>query len=83
MLYLSFANDQAAFGMRSRAMENILKPVNLYTIILFNGVVKNVRVLTLPVIGGKYPDSWHYNHMDDPRLHVAGVDHAFLLVVAR
>jgi hypothetical protein len=27
-------------------------------------------------VGGKYPDAWHYLHMYDPVIHVAGLDHA-------
>ena len=34
-------------------------------------------------VGGKYPDSWHFLHMQDPTCHLAGLDHAGLSVALR
>ena len=48
-------------------MGSTAKRESLYTIILFSGGSKRTGP-DLARIGGKYPDSWHYNHMLDPRI---------------
>ncbi len=46
-------------------MANIQKQVSLFMTIRSNGVSKRTGP-DLARVGGKYPDSWHYNHMYDP-----------------
>jgi cytochrome c oxidase cbb3-type subunit I/II len=34
-------------------------------------------------VGGKYPDSWHYNHMYRPNFYGSGIYHAAISMVAK